>query len=198
MCDNDNKDKFLEESITQLLDTKLCLEVKTNNKSTNTDDKSWSYFFDKKNLFSSVCVKQSKGIRIICQLLDKLQVVYSTEISFGAACHHWKPLPFDIMVVIKSKIGLIEYDGYQHFYDKCTFTKTKEDLINQQTRDLLKTIFTKKHSISLLRIAYDASEKEIQEYVIKYLKYLNNQSKCTYMFSNQELYNEHLKICSTP
>ena len=77
------------------------------------------------------------------------------------------------MVIIKKKIRLIEYNRYKHFYI-CAFTKTKVDLINQQTRNLIKTIFTKKNSISLLRIAYDINKEEIQEYLVNYLKYLNN------------------------
>lgn len=141
--------------------------------------------------------KMSKGIKSICQLLSKLQVVYSTEVHFGNACHHWRPLPFDIMIVIKGKIGLIEYDGYQHFHYKCEFTKTKEDLINQQTKDLLKTIFTKKNSISLLRISYDCNEEKIQKYLMEFLEFLNTQLDPIYIFSNHELYKDHVKICLT-
>lgn len=165
--------------ITYLSDTKLCL---------NTE-----FSFPSKN--HSFFKKQSKGIRILCNSLQNLQIVYSTEVYFGA-CHYYKPLPFDIMVVIKDKIGLIEYDGYQHFH-QCEFTKTKTDLINQQTRDLLKTIFCKKHSISLLRIAYDASETEIQDYLIRYLEHLNDSLTVVYIFNNNELYKDHLKLCKS-
>jgi hypothetical protein len=137
----------------------------------------------------------SKGMKKICHLLNKLQVVYSTEVHFGTTCHHWQALSFDIMVVVKGKIGLIEYDGYQHFYDKCEFTKTKQDLINQQTRDLIKTIFTKKHHISLLKISYDTIEENIQKYLIEFLEFVNTQSDPVYLFSNHKLYNDHVKIC---
>src|SRR6202012_4406914 len=51
----------------------------------------------------------SKGIKVILRLLEELQIVHSTEVSFGAACHHWRPLPFDVMVVVQGKVGLIEY-----------------------------------------------------------------------------------------
>jgi hypothetical protein len=171
-----------EKHLSQILDNNLCITT------TKKDTKSLQY--KEKPFFT----KQSKGIKTICQLLNKLQVVYSTEVHFGAMCHHWRPLPFDVMVVIKGKIGLIEYDGLQHF-QKCDFTKTKEDLINQQTKDLIKTIFTKKHFISLLRISFDTNEEKIQKHLIEYLEFLNTQSSPVYIFSNHELYNEHVKIC---
>lgn len=139
--------------------------------------------------------KQSKGIKTILKLLDELQVVYSTEVHFGAACHHWKPLPFDVVVVIKGKVGLIEFDGQQHFNYNNNFTKTKEDLINQQTRDLLKTIFAKKHSLSLLRVAYDCDDKKIKRFVADFLSGINQQANSIYLFSSAELYGEHIKMC---
>ncbi len=141
----------------------------------------------------------SKGIKLICQLLNKLQVVYSLEVHFGAACHHYKPLPFDIMVVIKGRMGLVEFDGQQHFNHSNIFVKTNVDLINQQTRDVLKTLFAKKHSISLLRIAYDASDADIEQCLVQYLSALNQSpdSKPIYHFSNPKLYAEHIKLCSS-
>jgi hypothetical protein len=139
--------------------------------------------------------KMSKGMRVICSLLNKLQVVYSTEVHFGTTCHHWRALPFDVMVVIKGRIGLIEYDGYQHFFDKCQFTKTKQDLINQQTRDLIKTIFTKKHHISLLRISFDTAEEDVHKHLLEFLGFINTQSDPMYLFSNHKLYVDHVKMC---
>lgn len=142
--------------------------------------------------------KPSRGIAKICQLLNELQVTYSQEVKFGAACHHWKPLPFDIQVVMKGgRIGLIEYDGAQHFYyGYNTFTKTKEDLINQQTRDILKTLFCKKHSISLLKISYDATDGEIQYHLTHFLECLNRKTgEAAYVFSNPKLYCDHIKLC---
>lgn len=149
----------------------------------------------------------SKGMRYLLKLLEELQVVHSTEVEFGAACHHWKPLPFDILVVIQGRMGLIEYDGRQHFEHGNTFTRTKEDLINQQTRDVLKTLFTKKHSISLLRISYDASEKEMKGCLLQFLEHLNHSSSAIsgtptinplYLFSNPHLYAEHQSVCQLP
>lgn len=172
--------------ITHLLNTKLHFNTENVVKS-----------FQKNNLKTyKNPIKQSKRIQILCQVLKDLQVVYTTEVYFGACHHYKKPLPFDIMLVIKGKIGLIEYDGYQHFH-KCEFTKTKADLINQQTKDLLKTIFCKKHCISLLRIAYDASEIQIQNYLVNYIDHLNDPSIAVYMFNNDELYKDHLKICKS-
>ena len=139
---------------------------------------------------------KSKGVTKICQILDSLQVVYSLEVNFGNSCHHHKPLPFDIMVVIRGKVGLIEFDGQQHFSSHNLFVKTNEDLIRQQTRDILKTFFAKEHFISLLRISYDASEQEIKDILVAFLTALNKSFQTpVYFFSNPQLYGNHIKLC---
>ena len=136
----------------------------------------------------------SKGIKLILTLLKALQVVHSTEVNYGNSCYHIKPLPFDVQVIIKGKVGLIEFDGIQHFQYGNAFCLTKEDLINQQTRDLIKTIFAKKNLISLLRISFDSSEKEIQNHLVHFLEGMNTQKEPIYIMSNLELYKEHQKI----
>ena len=136
----------------------------------------------------------SKGVQLIHKLLIELKVIFSTEIHFGVYCHHYKPLPFDIMVIIRGKIGLIEFDGEQHFKYNNMFIKTKEDLINQQTKDMIKTTFAKKHNIPLLRIAY-IDVKNIQKLLCEFLSCINLNKIPVYMFSNIELYKDHVKLC---
>lgn len=89
-------------------------------------------------------------------------------------------LRFDFEILIDNKIGLIEYDGQQHF-KPINFTSniSKEKLLNQfnelQLRDQLKNEYYKKNKIPLLRISYKLQDNEIKKEVIKFIlsiKYL--------------------------
>lgn len=138
--------------------------------------------------------KLSKGMKVIERTLKDSQVVYSKEVTFSA-CYSKRLLPFDVQVVINGKIGLIEYDGSQHFVCGTEYNKTRAELLGQQTRDLIKTLFTKNHGISFLRISYETDESEIKRLVIDFLTALNKNLVPIYMFSNPKLYAKHIMHC---
>jgi hypothetical protein len=145
---------------------------------------------------SAIVTKQSKGIKVILALLQELQILHTTEVNFNIFCRYYKPLPFDVMVILQGKkVGLFEYDGQQHFECGSMFTKTEDDLINQQTRDVIKTHFAKNHGISLLRISYDMDESQIKKHVMDFLHQCKKRIQPVYLFSNPILYAEHQSIC---
>ena len=61
-------------------------------------------------------------------------------------------LPFDFAIIEKGKLlGLIEYDGLQHFRG---WGSDKEDLENIKRRDSIKDNYCKNNDIQLVRITY--------------------------------------------
>lgn len=137
--------------------------------------------------------KQSRGMNLIENTLKELRVVYSKEVTYSL-CSAKRLLPFDVQVTVRGVIGLIEYDGSQHFKCSILYNKTKEELEAQQSRDLTKTLFAKKHSISLLRIAYNTPDFKVRDLLVEFLTSLNNKKVPVYMFSSELLYKEHKLI----
>lgn len=59
---------------------------------------------------------------------------------------------------------MIEYDGEQHF--KICFGKTKQDLLQQQLYDNIKTNWCQKNNVKLIRIPYYHTKITINDLII--------------------------------
>jgi hypothetical protein len=74
-----------------------------------------------KHLSGNACpsCKESAGEREIRLCLENLQIDYQKEFKF-IDCKYKKPLPFDFAIFDKNKnlIGLIEYQGEQHYFSR--------------------------------------------------------------------------------
>lgn len=84
-------------------------------------------------------------------------------------CRNYRELPFDFALTSETGklIGLIEYDGSQHFQSFDHFGGDKK-FKRQQENDLIKTNFCDSHSIPLLRVNYKDSWESVRKQVISF------------------------------
>jgi len=98
--------------------------------------------------------KISKGELEIEKWLNKNDIKHESQKRF-VDCRNPKTnytLPFDFFIPIKNVI--VEYDGEQHFNNKCKCLWKEHDLKELQYRDGIKTKYCIKHNIKLIRIPY--------------------------------------------
>lgn len=107
---------------------------------------------------------ESKGEHLVRTILKELDVDFSREYVFNDL-KNTKHLPFDFAVFKNRKlVGLIEYDGSQHFIAFNHFGG-EEKLKKTQQNDRKKTKYCKNNNIPLLRLKYDLSKKQIEQEV---------------------------------
>lgn len=116
----------------------------------------------------------SVGEMKIAMCLKQYNVSAKKEYTFSD-CRDKHPLPFDFGILDSSQklLGIIEYDGEQHFkvirFNGMTQERAEESFKIGQLHDKLKTDYCLDHDIPLLRIKY--TEKDlIEEKVITFLK----------------------------
>lgn len=117
--------------------------------------------------------KKSAGARRIEAFLSGMDITYQDEVRY-AKCKDHCPLPYDYVVYIVGGgigvVGIIEYDGKQHFEKVDHFQADDEAFARQKAHDCLKNNFARKQGWSILRISYlekDHIEKIVSEYVTK-------------------------------
>ena len=98
---------------------------------------------------------ESKGEKVISQILAKWHIAYMTQYKFDD-CKHKRPLPFDFYLP-KHNV-CIEYDGRQH-YEPTRFGNESAKQINinfnnTKNHDNIKNQYCKENNIKLLRIPY--------------------------------------------
>ena len=131
--------------------------------------------------------KMSDGAKRIYTLLMGLNVLFHIEVRY-AQCKDHLPLPFDFVIVINGRVGIIEYDGRQHFELVEDFHKNGEADFNKQKRhDITKNRFARDRSLSLLRVSY-AEDKYIEKWVTEYVCALKTAKYPVYTFSSPLLY----------
>ena len=131
----------------------------------------------------------SKGVQRIETLLKGLDLDdFSREKRF-TACKDSRTLPFDFIIIVNGRIGLIEYDGAQHFQMVPRFHASEEDFVRQQNHDIIKNRFTRDRNISLCRISY-LEDAQIEKHVTEFVTALRTVKKNTriVIFSNSNLY----------
>lgn len=102
----------------------------------------------------------SKGEELIKETLDKLNINYKREFIFKDL-KNTKYLPFDFAIFIGGElVGLIEYDGSQHYIAFEHFGGV-DKLRKTQYNDNKKNKYCDKNKIPLKRIKYDLDKKSI-------------------------------------
>lgn len=119
----------------------------------------------------------SKGERLIAQILTQYNVVFEQQKTF-AACKNYnrkKPnvLPFDFYL---PKLNtLIEYDGEHHFkpirFNGVSEIKAVELHTKTKENDTVKTKYANTHNISLMRLSYLDSVTTITEQIAQALNH---------------------------
>lgn len=107
--------------------------------------------------------KKSKGNLKIRNILEEKLIPFKQEYSFEDLYNENKnnPLRFDFALFNKENklIGLIEYQGIQH-YEPSKFFGGMDNFLTQQKRDELKKEYCKNNYIPLYIIRYDESIDE--------------------------------------
>lgn len=113
------------------------------------------------------CRIQSFGESYIESLLIDFSIDFKPQYTFDD-CKDIYVLRFDFGVLYNDKlIGLIEYDGKQHF-EPIDFFGGVDGFIKTQKRDDIKNTYCKSHNIPLLRIPYTLSTSEIKFKIYEY------------------------------
>lgn len=100
------------------------------------------------------CLKESKGVRLIKELLNKNNIPYVTEKTFDNCkfINTNQCARFDFYIDNKF---LLEFDGIQHFKE-CDTNYFRDSLEDRQKHDQYKNEWCKNNNIPLKRIPYTA------------------------------------------
>lgn len=113
------------------------------------------------------CRIQSFGESYVCSLLEEMNVDFIPQYSFND-CKYINVLHFDFAIMKNGRLlGLIEYDGKQHF-EPIEFFGGQDGFKQSQRRDEIKNAYCTAHEIPLLRLPYTLSMKEIKEKLYEY------------------------------
>ena len=119
------------------------------------------------HITSCGCRVQSSGEAYVQSVLEDMHIDFLPQYSFDD-CRSIYVLHFDFAITNGQQIlGLIEYDGKQHFEPidlfggQLGFEDTKK-------RDEIKNSYCKSHNIPLLRLPYTLSTEEIKEQIYEY------------------------------
>jgi len=119
------------------------------------------------HITSCGCRIQSSGEECIKNLLENLHINYIQQYTFDD-CKYVYVLRFDFAIINNDKLlGLIEYDGKQHF-EQIEFFGGEEGFHKTKKRDEAKNVYCKLHDIPLLRLPYTMSTNEIKEKIYEY------------------------------
>lgn len=113
------------------------------------------------------CRTQSFGESYVGSLLEKMKIDFLPQYSFDD-CKYIYILHFDFAIFNNGKLlGLVEYDGRQHF-EPVNLFGGQEEFEKTKIRDEIKNTYCKTNSIPLLRIPYTMSIKDIEEKLYEY------------------------------
>ena len=113
------------------------------------------------------CRIQSFGEQYIQSLLENLHIEFKPQYSFSD-CKCVYILHFDFAIFNNGTLlGLIEYDGRQHF-EPVEFFGGQEGFKKTKIRDEIKNTYCKTNNIPLLRIPYTLSIQDIEEKIYEY------------------------------
>lgn len=116
------------------------------------------------------CIR-SKGEYSIGQILKNKSISFQKEYSFSDCCDI-KPLRFDFALFDEQEklIGLIEYQGIQHYqYDEDNSWNTEEHFNKLIEHDQLKKDYCKNNNISLYEIKYNENIEQRMEEILNVL-----------------------------
>lgn len=133
----------------------------------------------------------SKGERTIESILKKNKIDYKMQHSFEE-CRDRRSLPFDFLVLVRGRYGVIEYDGRQHFevvdrFHAAGGKSGEEEFQRQKLHDITKNCYCRDNNISMLRIPYK-DDANIEGLVLAFIQRMRTNSKRVEMFSRPEMY----------
>lgn len=121
--------------------------------------------------WSCGCMKRSHGEELIYKFLKNNHFNFKEQYRIND-CRNILPLPFDFALFDEDKrmLGLIEFDGKQHFepfqFNNCAIDKSISNYKNCIERDKIKTNYCKNNHIKLLRITYEDLEDGNWKYLL--------------------------------
>jgi hypothetical protein len=119
------------------------------------------------HITSCGCRIQSSGEEYINNLLHDLNIDFIPQYKFDD-CKLKYVLRFDFAITANKKVlGLIEYDGKQHF-EPIEFFGGEDGFKKTQERDEIKNVYCKACNIPLLRLPYTLSMNEIKFKIYEY------------------------------
>ena len=119
------------------------------------------------HITSCGCRVQSANEEYIYNLLSDLSIEFKPQYTIKD-CRNVNVLRFDFAILCgENLLGLIEYDGEQHFRPVSLFGG-EEGFKKIQKRDEIKNIYCKTNSIPLLRIPYSKSTEDIRKEIYEY------------------------------
>lgn len=119
------------------------------------------------HITSCGCRIQSSGEEYITNLLNEFNIDFIPQYKFDD-CKLKYALRFDFAIIKnKNVLGLIEYDGKQHF-EPIEFFGGEDGFKMAQERDQVKNTYCKIHNIPLLRLPYILSTDEIKTKIYEY------------------------------
>ncbi|OFX38698.1 MAG: hypothetical protein A2X08_13065, partial [Bacteroidetes bacterium GWA2_32_17] len=112
----------------------------------------------------------SKGENRVESFLKNRQIKYKVQYFFKD-CRDRRKLSFDFAIFINDKVGLIEYQGIQH-YEQIGFGGDTTNSVFEKSirRDLVKADYAKTKEIPLLLISYtefDKIENIIEKFIVE-------------------------------
>lgn len=120
---------------------------------------------------------QSKGEMLVDDFLSKSNYTYKRQFKIKG-CKYKKLLPFDFAIFDSNKnlLGLIEYDGIQHFFKFKHFGGNSGFKVRKK-RDKIKTDFCRNNKIPLLRLKYTLSDEDAIRNLKNFLQKLGSKAE---------------------
>lgn len=119
------------------------------------------------HITSCGCRIQSSGEEYINGLLNKFNIDFIPQYKFDD-CKLKYTLRFDFAIIENQEVlGLIKYDGKQHF-EPIEFFGGESGFKKTQERDEIKNTYCETHNIPLLRLPYILSTDEIKSKIYEY------------------------------
>ena len=117
------------------------------------------------------CASKSSGEIKITQILEKANIDFQSQYRIKAFS---LSSPFDFAIFKDEKLlGLIEYDGEQHF-ESVDFFGGEEQLKLQRERDERKNKWCEENNIRLIRIPYTEYDNLTLEYLLSFFPELSS------------------------
>lgn len=119
------------------------------------------------HITSCGCRIQSSGEEYIKKILTECKINFIPQYTFND-CKSKYVLRFDFAIIRDNVVlGLIEYDGKQHF-EPIEFFGGIEGFEATKSRDKIKNIYCELHNIPLIRLPYTLSADEIKTKIYEY------------------------------
>lgn len=139
----------------------------------------------------------SAGVTIIADELTNLRVRFSREATFEDCCDQ-RRLPFDFQIIVGGRVGLIEFDGEQHFAAASLYNQKPGAWQKARRHDAAKTAYAAGAGIPLLRLAYDLEPAALRENVRTFAAGLRKSGRTALLVANDPHLYDYLRPRKAP